>query len=803
MLLIGISCAWIIGIWLGSAFAVPILFIVSAVLPVPFLFVFKRHRRTLVLLMLSLIFFFTGAWLSPVLNHQYNSVAAFTDRGKIEFTGIISGPPEQQDSKSRVIISVREVNGYPVYGKVLYSSYSYANLKYGDLIKGQGAFQVPHSFEDFDYRSYLAGEGIYAILQEMDYHVIQRSASSPLMAWIFDLRERLADNLASALPEPQASLCQGIVLGLRNNISQDLTFDLSVSGTAHLLAISGQNLTIITGLLLALGLFLFGRRYYLYIWLTLVIIWFYALFTGLQAPVIRSAIMASLFLFAEILGRQKNAFPALAFGAAIMIALSPPVLHNLSFQLSFMAMAGLIFITPVLGNWGRKVIFAKWGEESFWSRPLVFVTDSFSVSLGAVIAIWPIISYTFGITSFVGPLTTFLISPALTPIIIFGTLTALAGLFSPAVAQIIGWVAWLFLSYMIVIAGIFAVLPAAYIKNRTFNPHYIWLYYALFLLLINTKAVVRIFRSNWFRAVRSGFLDWTISAGVFIGQKAAFIMPPLMILAVLTSLAAVTLPERNLKVSFLDVGEGDSILIQDDGQNILIDGGPGGGVLCNAISQKLPFWERRIDLVILTHSHLDHLAGLLEVLKRYRVEKVLASPISSDSPSYRQWLALIKTKKIEYLEAQTGQRFFLSHGAVLDILNPPQAAGADAAAEPDQNAVVARLSCGPGSLLFTSDIGSETETRLLRERLVQHADILKIAHHGSNTSSSVAFLKAVSPSLAVISAGADNRFGHPDPAVIETIAASGVKTVFRTDVNGTITFDFDFERATVYFETEH
>jgi competence protein ComEC len=485
-----------------------------------------------------------------------------------------------------------------------------------------------------------------------------------------------------------------------------------------------------------------------------------------------------------------------------MIALSPQVLGNLSFQLSFLAMTGLIFITPVFSNLGRKAIYAKLGEEGLWSKPLTVVTDSFSVSLGAVIAVWPIISYTFGTISFLGPLTTFLISPALTPIIVFGALTALAGLFSPVAAQVIGWVAWLFLSYMIVIAGAFSVLPAAYIKTRPFNAVFIWLYYAILWLLINVKAISHNIGFKRFQAVRSNFMDWTESAGDMIGKKAKWIMPPLLIIAILTSLAAVTMPEQNLKVSFLDVGEGESILIQDGGQVVLIDGGPGGQSVCSALGKKLPFWERKIDLVILTHPHLDHLTGLLEVVKRYQVERVLASPAISDLPSYQEWRQLIKSKNTEYTTARSGQQFILNNGAVLDILNPADNVEAAATADPDGNSIVARLSCGPQSLLFTSDIGEKTETHLLRERMVKHSDILKIAHHGSDTSSSTAFLKAVSPSIAIISAGVSNQFGHPAKAVMERIAASGIQAIYRTDLNGTITFLFDTQGSKMFLETE-
>jgi competence protein ComEC len=801
MLLIGISCAWILGIWLGSLFDITAVLILTAILPVPFIFTFKTQRKRLMLSALILFFFFSGAWLSPTLSHQHNSIQYYNNSGKIEFIGIVSEPPEKQDNKSRIIVSVHNVNGQAAYGKFLYNNYFSSDLKYGDVISGQIAFEEPPNFENFNYRTYLKGEGIISIVQEMDYQVVERNAGSKLMAWIFELRDRLAASLASALPEPQASLCQGIVLGIRNHIPPDLKSDLSASGTTHLLAISGLNLTIIAGLFLSVGLLLFGRRYYIYVWLTLVIIWFYSMLTGLQAPVIRSAIMASIFLLAEILGRQKNAFPALTLSAAIMVFLSPQVLFNLSFQLSFLAMIGLIYITPFFRDIGRKSINASLGEDGFWTKPLIAITDSFSVSLGAVIAVWPIGAYTFGIISFIGPLTTFLISPALIPIIIFGSLTAFVGLFNPVIAQIIAWIAWLFLSYMIVIAGAFATLPAAYLNNKPFNSIFLWFYYVVLLLVMNinnngTKI------KTWFKLIRFNLSHWSNSAGEMISNKAKYIMPPLFVIAILASLASTTLPDRNLKVSFLNVGEGEAILVQSSGQNILIDGGPGGQMVCQELGKLLPFYERKIDLLILSHPHLDHLNGLIEVMKRYQVGKILASPSSSDLPAYHEFLQLVKEKKIDYFTAISGQSLILSNGAVLDILNPPDTTDINSVSDLDQNSIVIFLTYGQHSFLLTSDIGSQTESLLIHDRLIKNADILKIPHHGSGTSSSNLFLKAVDSSVAVISVGANNQFGHPDKDVLARIAESGTKIIYRTDLNGTITFVMDINSPTIWVKSE-
>ncbi|MCK5434785.1 MAG: ComEC/Rec2 family competence protein, partial [Dehalococcoidales bacterium] len=234
--------------------------------------------------------------------------------------------------------------------------------------------------------------------------------------------------LAEVLPEPQASLAQGIILGIRGNISSSVNADFSHTGTAHLLAISGLHLAIVAGMILSIGIWLLGKKHYRYIWLTLGIIWLYALLTGMHPPVIRGAIMASLFLTAELLGRQRTAITALAFAAAIMVGISPHILWTASFQMSFVAMAGLIFLAPPFRAIGRKAVSATLGEDGAVVSIANIITDSFSVTLGAIIAVWPLVAHYFGIVSLVAPLATLLALPALPGIIITGALAGGLGL---------------------------------------------------------------------------------------------------------------------------------------------------------------------------------------------------------------------------------------------------------------------------------------------------------------------------------------------------------------------------------------
>jgi len=314
-------------------------------------------------------------------------------------------------------------------------------------------------------------------------------------------------------------------------------------------------------------------------------------------------------------------------------------------------------------------------------------------------------------------------------------------------------------------------------------------------LYYSVLTVALIIKSNWTK-LKPDFSVWRqhfASATDNLAQNLAkvprkYVLIPLILVAILTTLAAISLPDQYLHVSFLDVGEGDATLIQSSGQNILVDGGPTPQAISLGLSQKLPFWEHTIDLVILTHPHLDHLSGLIEVLNRYNVKAILAPEMSVNSAAYDEWMNLIKTKNIPLNIAEKGQQIKLNNGVSIEILNPPPGATANTETDMENLGIVLKLSYGRQSFLLTADIFSEAETRLIKERGDLSCTVLKVAHHGSNTSTSADFLNVAHPQAAVISCGAGNLFGHPQSAVLERLTK---QTIYRTDLSGSIEFTTD------------
>jgi competence protein ComEC len=809
MWLLYVSCAWVAGIFLGSKLSVSLPVLAFGLIPfalIPFL---RNSRRTLIVAGLCLLALLGGGLrfpssLPPINEH---SLRSYNDMGIVGIQGMVAEEPDIEDTYCLLTFSASEItiNGETkeVSGTALIRVPRYPAYRYGDVLKITGELETPSQFEDFDYKSYLARQGIYSVVYYPGVELIDRDQGLKPLQWIYSLRERLSASLTRVLPEPQGSLAQAILLGLRGNIPDSLYQAFSRTGTAHLLAISGLHMSIIIAMFLSLGILVFGRRRCIYIWLTLALTWLYAVLVGMHPPIIRAAIMGSLFLIAEYVGRQRSAIIALAFAAAVMVGIQPYILWSVSFQLSFLAMAGLVLFFPYFRVWGRKGVVAVFRNREVLVSTGGMITDVFAASLAAVIAVWPLVAYNFGVVSLVALPATFFSLPALPAIIVTAAVVAFVGLFALLAAQILGWLAWLFLSYFLLVVRGLDALPYSSFQVATVSTWQIWGYYVILagvIACLNYRKQL----ADFFSRLTSGI--GKVAAGIpkpHLGFSMKWLVLPLLVIAILIWSTALTMPDGKLHVSFLDVGQGDAILVQTPiGQNILIDGGPDPQKISLELGKKVSFWDRTMDLVVCTQPQADHIAGLVEVLQRYKVTQVLEPGISYNSSIYQEWCNLVEEKQIKCDNPSAGQEIDLGSGVKIEVLNPPGSLWEGTSDDVDNNGVVLRLSWGKVSFLFTADIREDVEFELIGQRANLKSTVLKVAHHGSKTSTTSQFLAAVDPEAAVISVGEDNPFGHPSPEVMERLTGRlGESNVYRTDEDGTIEFITDGEKLWVKAES--
>ena len=258
-----------------------------------------------------------------------------------------------------------------------------------------------------------------------------------------------------------------------------------------------------------------------------------------------------------------------------------------------------------------------------------------------------------------------------------------------------------------------------------------------------------------------------------------------------------------LEVNFFNVGQGDAIFIESPKRHqILIDGGPGSTIL-EKLANKIPFWDRTIDLIILTHHEKDHFAGLIEVLKRYKVENILWTGIIRDTPEYREWTELIKKEGAKIKIAKAGQKIKLStlssgrelFSSYFDILYPFDELTNQEFKDSNDTSIVIKLVFKDIDFLFTGDISTKVEEKLISAKLPLQSEILKVPHHGSKYSTADYFLENVLPEIAIIQVG-KNSYGHPTKEVLERLEKFGIKTL-RTDQDGDIKIISDGENLKI------
>ena len=672
-------------------------------------------------------------------------------------------------------------------------------FRYGDKVVVRGTLQEPRPIDGFDYPAYLAAQGITATIFAREADVAGEGG-----AWwraaIYSVRSRLSDSIERVMPYPESALGQALLLGKRESLPTELVQQFRATGAAHLLAISGLHVGVLLVVTAGTGAWLLGRQRPTYLVVAAVVIWLYAMVAGAPPSALRAAAMGTVYLAALAVGRPSSVLPALALAAALMTAASPNIVRQVSFQLSFAAVGGIALALALLGGFA-----SAWrSPSSGWqARILGGAFSLVVVSAAATLATWPLVAANFGEVALLGVPVSVLAIPAMAPAVVATIAAAVSGLAFEPLGPPVGWIAVAPLAYLIAIVS---ALPGWTAEAAwTGRPLLLAWYGALGLgLLVAQPHRTRL----WRKAVSSlparmrPLLQRGLSkgdgeqSGESGGTDGVGIRLPgprfTMAAAVALCVAAAILwakatggADGLLHVHFLDVGQGDSILIATpSGRHVLIDGGPDGDRVSRNLADLLPGRDRGLDLVVMTHLDSDHSGGLLEVLDRYSVGAVLSGPTTADGPMAVEWEQRLLKHGISEVAVSAGYVIDLGDGVGLMVLNPRPGLLFE---DENNNSVAMRLTYGEVSFLLAADMEREAEDRLVESGEELASTVLKVGHHGSRTSTSAKFLGAVNPSVAIASAGVDNPYGHPAPEVMERLeAAVGNGNVYRTDLHGSI-----------------
>ena len=803
-----LAAAWLAGTMLGLKADPPLLpvgLLLLSVLPLA-LMVRAFHRPVWPVLL-------AGVLLLGLLRVEAlpgaEAPSLLSNDGPVVLAGRISDDPEPAARRTRFAFDVNAVDEAgvmkPVNGKILVYADPPESLvarrdsgyfRYGDALRLEGELQQPRPFGGFDYPAYLANQGILGILYARSVHMLPPEPGtlrSALLGKVFDLRRALSDRLEQAMTSPHVSLAQALLLGLRSALPEDVEESFRRTGTSHLLAISGLHVGVILALTMIAASRLLGRRWHVYLAISVAVVWGYALVSGLPISVVRAAIMGTVLLLAWAVGRPRSVLPSLALSAAVMVGIDPKVLGQVSFQLSFTALAGIVLALPYqarISGWAsrRAESAATWPRAWFWEGSGMVAT-ALAVSAAATLATWPLVAANFDRVPLLGIFTTLLALPALPGILVGSMATALAGLVHPLGGQFFGWLTWAPLSYLL---GLVSVFPTLGFSGSWVGAPFLWAWYmtlgGLLLLpggLARLKETYAKLDEIWGRVARR---DPSSGEAPVLSLKTAMVAVALLAGGVVLWLQVFSQEDENLRVHFFDVGQGDSTLIDTPGgRQVLVDGGPDLDGAINALAGVMSPGDRTLDLVVITHMDEDHARGLIEVVDRYDVEAVLMGTADDDAVTGPQWEAALRRKGIEPVPVAAGHLIELERGITLEVLNPPATPFAGTPADRNNNSVVIRLSYGRITYLLTADIEAPAESRLARSPDDLKSTVLKVGHHGSRSSTTASFLEKVDPSLAVVSAGADNRYGHPHRDVIDRLTRRlGPDGVLRTDLDGSV-----------------
>ena len=624
-----------------------------------------------------------------------------------------------------------------------------------------------------DSQERLRIRGISATARTRNVQILSRG--SPLES----LRAALGDAIERVLPAPAGGLAAAIVIGLRERVDERLAADFTATGLGHVVALSGWNVAITMAVADRFAKrFPAKRRRPLLIVVAIT----YGLFAGASASVIRASFMAAAALIGAASGRPGSGAVALSHAVLALMVLDPAIAADTGFRLSALATAGLLAKSQ---RWSENA--TAFGERlprqlrTGWS----FIGADVAVSLAAQAATLGLVIALFGRVAVWSIPLTLLIAPLIAPATAAAILATFAGelvrILPPQLAivpSLLALPATALFSAAAWIAQIGAHLPAGGIEV----PREATLSIGLALGTVGIWLLLR----DEPQSTRRQADEEAASSSPATGRL-AFGIALLIAVSALTSLGSAA-PRGSLRITTLDVGQGDAILVEVSGRRMLIDGGPDPSRLSAELDQIIPAWDRRIDLLVASHPHEDHLAGLPKLLDRYRITSVIGSEDRGGGPAASSWREILQRSRISYHQVFTGDRLQLG-AARLSVIWPDKTylslpPGNDGRALNDRS-IVLRLDIPGFSALFTGDIESDIDARVIRN-IGAPVDFLKTPHHGSKGSTSRALLDVLDPRVSVVSVGVKNTYGHPSAETLQRLGERGA-AVERTDLNGTVT----------------
>ena len=763
-------------------------------------------------------------YLHPHINKSH--ITHYIGSEKVKAEGVICENPQVAPEKSELVVCVNRIlnNGQytPAWGRVLLNVREPYTFHYGDSIRFHSRLRAPRNFANpggFDYERYLRFRGILVrgfVNEAAGIVVLRREIGNPLRIWLERFREFIRKTIQDTAPGTEGKIIQAMILGDQKEIPKEDMEKFNRTGTTHIIAISGFNIGIVALFsFFVIRLLLKSSEYLLLRWnmvlistlFAIILVILYTFIAGSGISVIRASVMVVLFMVAIMVNRERDLYNILSLAAFFILIVNPYSLVDISFQLSFVAVISLLFLTPRLVNLlppsltsdstglTRKEWLLKHLKKVLRTMVLFFFA-----SLSATLGTLPLILFYFNRLSLVTLIANFLVVPILGVMAIpLCLLIVFTAPISHYLTEIIIHISMILVKISLFLIERLASLPWSSVFVSTPTPLEIVVFY---LLLISAGFLLDQWRGKdgmikmkntalLFRAIPVFLIFFFIVDGIWIHLKGVH--------------------TGKLSLTAVDVGQGSSILVRlPGGKRILVDGGGFFDETFDIGKYVLaPFlWYERIssiDVVVLTHPHPDHLRGLLFVLENFHVGEVWTNGEGSDSPVYLSFLRIIRDRGIVLRAMSDLTPEINISGVKIRILNPqiPSTSRRTVATSLkdasvsvkkayitsdaiNERSVVMKLSFGSRTFLLPGDIMENSEMRLVDSPVDLASDVLFVPHHGGSRSSTIPFLEKVRPQIAIISCGFDNVFRFPHPETLGRFERLQSR-IYRTDLNGAVT----------------
>lgn len=709
-------------------------------IPIAIIILLITKNKKIIVILICLII---SIGYVSILENKYSKIS---DMPIKEMVTIISDIQEKEYKKVCTAKIVRNNKKILINIKM---SQDIPSIKYGDSLYIEGEFKQPEearNYKGYNYKQYLKTKKIIGTVELEKVKILKSSNGS----FIHNIQKYIRDTINGTLTDEEGNLLLAILLGNKDKLSEDIQESFKTSNLSHMLAVSGAHVSyIILGLTYVLQNSIIGKKNGKIV--CIIFLLAFMAITNFTPSVTRACIMAILTLLSSIIYRKSDVYTNISVAALITLIFNPYSLLDLGFQLSYGGTIGII------------IFIKRIQEKKSNSKVINYIKQMALVSIYANIIIIPIMMYHFNTVSFTFIISNIMASPILGIIVITGFLFIIASITVKPLTRLIAIFIKPILSILIKISQICSKLPFSNILVVTPYMFNVISYYAIILYCIKSKK----------------------------NNKCKIIIC-LLIVLILINFIIYIFPQK-LRIFFIDVGQGDStLIITPDKKTVLIDG---GGSDSFDVGEKvlLPYLlDRRIlkiDYVLISHFDTDHCGGILTIMEKVKVKNIIISEQAEHSENYERFKKLMIHKKIRLIEVKKGDKIKIGRYSEFKILFPTSRLLSENPL--NNNSIVAQFNYNNFKMLFTGDIEKLAEQQILKtEKAEIRADILKVAHHGSKTSSIPEFIKAVKPKIALIGVGKNNTFGHPNQQTIKNLENIKCR-IYRTDLQGEIIIKID------------